>query len=707
MIFGVSDILYYLISIPLTIWLCRLLSPSLLAAQPDSARVPEVDAPLKTRVETSRKSPAKETFESKSTSAGEQEEEDGTRGDKVREGVRAPETTAELQAAGESVMSVGGPPIVSDDVPKTAEVGVIAAAAAAARVDVAAAGSSRSTVEHTSPAGTLPQAVDGGQSTTANSAEQEKRVGAHDRGEDGEPPGFETHRPVWSGGVHLRQQDTAGGYQNHRQPTANEFEIQRTILTAANSRSVNGLLAIVDMHVNQLNSVNVSTLIHRLASITQNQEQSQKALTRDPRMKRVLRRAVELAPTSSCQSLSNISWAVGKLQMVEEKEVMQAIVEAAKTRLDHFRPQNFSNMLYGLSRVGYCDKALMELVSKKVAGTLCTFKPQEVSNLLYAYGRLNCFNEQLLQEISACVSAMMPRYDGHGVGNIMCSLARLNYPSKELLDAVAADVVYTPHKYGKFLIAKILRPMHSLGYTNLSMLMTTSKYILDHVGAIRVDEMAIVMQGFAQEGIRAPPSDSEEDTLSASVRRPSPSIGLLEYEAASYRVDALMQAAALKLSTVAKLEEVSLEKIVQLFNLMARLGMKARPSNGGFLLSACARILQNLDTLGAEQIKSILQSCAMMELALTSFEERLLSEIADPDDTFVIGAASSTAAGTASCSSPQSLVGAPAASESMPVDLLPPGSGHGLPWNSESLKFLLETDEHFAQQQLGDGGKHW
>ncbi|KAF4754577.1 hypothetical protein FOZ62_000749 [Perkinsus olseni] len=396
--------------------------------------------------------------------------------------------------------------------------------------------------------------------------------------------------------------------------------------------------------------------------------------------------------------------------MVEEKEVMQAIVEAAKTRLDHFRPQNFSNMLYGLSRVGYCDKPLMELVSKKVAGTLCTFKPQEVSNLLYAYGRLNCFNEQLLQEISACVSAMMPRYDGHGVGNIMCSLARLNYPSKELLDAVAADVVFTPHKYGKFLIAKILRPMHSLGYTNLSMLMTTSKYILDHVGAIRVDEMAIVMQGFSQEGVRAPPSGSEEDTLSASIRRPSPAIGLLEYEAASYRVDALMQAAALKLSTVAKLEEVSLEKIVQLFNLMARLGMKAKPSNGGFLLSACARILQNLDTLGAEQIKSILQSCAMMELALTSFEERLLSEIADPDDTFVIGAASSTAAGTASCSSPQSLVGAPAASESMPVDLLPPGSGHELPgsgcgWNPESLKFLLETDEHFAQQQL-DGGKH-
>lgn len=44
---------------------------------------------------------------------------------------------------------------------------------------------------------------------------------------------------------------------------------------------------------------------------------------------------------------------------------------------------------------------------------------------------------------------------------------------------------------------------------------------------------------------------------------------------------------------------------VGLFNLMARLGMKSKTSNGGFLLSTCARILQNLDTLGVDQIKSV------------------------------------------------------------------------------------------------------
>ncbi|KAF4731724.1 hypothetical protein FOZ62_014394, partial [Perkinsus olseni] len=192
MVFDVSDILYYLISIPLAIWLCRLLSPSLLAAQPASARVPEVDAPLKTRVETSRKSPAKATFESNSTVAEEKDEGDGTC--EVREGVPVPETPAELQGAGGASMSVGGPPIVNNDVPKTAEVEAIAAAAAAARVDVAAAGSSRSTVEHTSSSATSPQAVDGGQSTTANSAEEKLSIGAHDRGGDGEPPGFETHK---------------------------------------------------------------------------------------------------------------------------------------------------------------------------------------------------------------------------------------------------------------------------------------------------------------------------------------------------------------------------------------------------------------------------------------------------------------------------------------------------------------------------------
>lgn len=108
-------------------------------------------------------------------------------------------------------------------------------------------------------------------------------------------------------------QGTVVTRHNYNQPTPNEFEIQKSILVAANARwgalpllifegdqksdirSVKGLLEIVDTHVTQLNSVNVSTLIHRLASITQNHEQSQKALTRDHRMKKVLRRAVEVS----------------------------------------------------------------------------------------------------------------------------------------------------------------------------------------------------------------------------------------------------------------------------------------------------------------------------------------------------------------------------------------------------------------------------
>ncbi|EER18787.1 hypothetical protein Pmar_PMAR006407 [Perkinsus marinus ATCC 50983] len=482
-----------------------------------------------------------------------------------------------------------------------------------------------------------------------------------------------------------------GGHSNQRQATANEFEIQRSILAAANSRSISSLLLIVEKHLDELNSVNVSTLIHRLASITQNQEQNQRVLANDPRVKEVLRRAIDLAPTSSCQSLSNICWAIGKLQMVEEKDVVRAIVEAAKSQLEE----------------------LMDLVAEKVANTLYTFKPQEVSNLLYAYGRLNCYNEKLLQEICACVATMMPRYDGQGVGNVICSLAKLKYPCIQLMDAIAADVVMTPYKYGRFLISKVLRPLHSLGYTNLSMLVTASSHVLDNSAAdVRIDDIITVMQGFAQESVKAPTASSEGTMLKPSPR--SLASTFPDYEGAGRRVGALMQATAMKFSTVAKLEEISLEKIVQLFNLMARLGMKSKPNNGGFLLSACARILQNLDTMNEEQIKSILRSCAAMELALTSFEERLLNEIVDPDDSFIMGAASSTATGSVSCSSPESFVNAPAASESMPVDLISADCVPMLPesvtecgWSPESLEYLFETDaEHLAHyyhhQSRGD-----
>lgn len=59
-------------------------------------------------------------------------------------------------------------------------------------------------------------------------------------------------------------------------------------------RSISSLLLIVEKHLDELNSVNVSTLIHRLASITQNQEQNQRVLANDPRVKEVLRRAIDV-----------------------------------------------------------------------------------------------------------------------------------------------------------------------------------------------------------------------------------------------------------------------------------------------------------------------------------------------------------------------------------------------------------------------------
>ncbi|KAF4746594.1 hypothetical protein FOZ62_029259, partial [Perkinsus olseni] len=407
MVVDISDILYYLVSIPLTLWLCRIFTPTYfppgeLAA---TAKVPHVDvapeprigsAPLPTAVP-----PDEEAAGSNKVQAAEEENGQDSEPSAVQE-AKEVLAIAEDEAA-EQHLDEGAavlPELLSGAVvtegpeePRTPDIDAEAAAqiAAAAALVNEATRTSRGpplAAGQTSLLGTPPVVI--------STKEQQPQEGAVRSGHEGEPPGFEIYRANSSSGHSGQppppQQEVVGGYRNHcqqQQPTANEFEIQRNILAAANSRSVNSLLLIVDMHLNELNSVNVSTLIHRLASITQNQEQSQRALARDARVKQILQRAIELAPTSSCQSLSNICWAIGKLQMVEEKDVVQAIVEAAKTRLGHFRPQNFSNMLYGLSRVGYCDRELMDLVAGKVANTLCTFKPQELSNLLYAYGRLN------------------------------------------------------------------------------------------------------------------------------------------------------------------------------------------------------------------------------------------------------------------------------------------------------------------------------
>lgn len=64
----------------------------------------------------------------------------------------------------------------------------------------------------------------------------------------------------------------------------------------------------------------------------------------------------------------------------------------------------------------------------------------------------------------------------------------------------------------------------------------------------------------SQESVKAPTASSEGTMLKPSPR--SLASTFPDYEGAGRRVGALMQATAMKFSTVAKLEEISLEKIV-------------------------------------------------------------------------------------------------------------------------------------------------
>mmetsp|Transcript_31181 Transcript_31181/g.88414 ORF Transcript_31181/g.88414 Transcript_31181/m.88414 type:complete len:755 (-) Transcript_31181:513-2777(-) len=115
------------------------------------------------------------------------------------------------------------------------------------------------------------------------------------------------------------------------------------------------------------------------------------------------------------QSLSLMAWALAKTA-TPSQELFHAISREAAGKLDRFRPQNLTNLLWAHATQGYFDQALLSTAASRLvpgaSGPRCGlqgFNAQNLALLAWSYGRLAFFEGDAAALIEAIRSQAVRR----------------------------------------------------------------------------------------------------------------------------------------------------------------------------------------------------------------------------------------------------------------------------------------------------------
>ncbi|KAF4680412.1 hypothetical protein FOZ62_004856, partial [Perkinsus olseni] len=247
------------------------------------------------------------------------------------------------------------------------------------------------------------------------------------------------HQQQQDSSTHQRKIDAAAAeqHQNSGNSKRVQMAIQQRIMQAANMyrdpcRTIAEILSVFDEFQRdgvEFNEIHTSTALHRLATaITKsgaggsrpsdgcgggggaanstNASVMATYVTSDARFVRLVERAKVLLPGATTRAVSNITWALSKLNYTDEG-ILDIVTEYMLTNLESFDTQGVSNCLYafGLLRCSSGDRRrlLLDRLCEHIPPRLNEFKPQEISNCVYALARLGHRDDNFLAVVASYI----------------------------------------------------------------------------------------------------------------------------------------------------------------------------------------------------------------------------------------------------------------------------------------------------------------
>ncbi|CAE6932383.1 KCNH7 [Symbiodinium natans] len=199
------------------------------------------------------------------------------------------------------------------------------------------------------------------------------------------------------------------------------------------------ILQVVDENFDQLNAVNLITALHRLAAISLASKKA--GLRRDPRFKRLVNRLSETIRKADPysmkpQDLSNIAWGLTKLG-IQNSMLFSLLSDRILVRIDSFQPVNLSMTLWAFARSGLSDERLLRAAAQEVKHQLKDFEPQQIANTTWAMAKCGYVDEVLFEQAAEHAISQLKKFQPMNFSMLLYSYALAQQRHEKLFQEVA------------------------------------------------------------------------------------------------------------------------------------------------------------------------------------------------------------------------------------------------------------------------------
>lgn len=296
--------------------------------------------------------------------------------------------------------------------------------------------------------------------------------------------------------------------------------INSQIIAAAETQDLNYLVKTINMYMSQMNIVNISTALHRLAKLPIHGLEAQ--LRVQEVLPGLLAAVRELLRRSQpkCQALSNITWALATMQ-VPDICVIQMVAVRSHIQVAEFKHFELSTILWAFAKLGAIDSVAAECsapfflaaaefivrradqftfrglvmtawafatarhhdarvfhsIATQMMPNVCTANCQELANTAWSFSVAGINNDQFFQALSREAIPRVAEFKPLELSSILWSFASIGFLDEEFFDraAVAAqNLQLEAQQLANILWAlSRMRPRHATTSTALLALLPT------------------------------------------------------------------------------------------------------------------------------------------------------------------------------------------------------------------------------------------
>lgn len=409
-----------------------------------------------------------------------------------------------------------------------------------------------------------------------------------------------------------------------------------------NTRTPEKLQQLVTRHGQDFNGIHVAAAIVHAAKLLSGQGPQQVAQHQQllDQLEGMLARCLpEYQEPRQC---ANCVWALGKLGRLPRPELLAAVkgllTRGGGAQLLRCKPQELSNLAYGLALLGVRDGALWDGIAAVAAKRADSFKAQELANVLWAHGAIGRRDTQLFDAAVRAAAARLQEFQVREVVNIVWSCAKVGHKDAAFLDEAAPWLADRVADFGSQDVGNLLwalGKLRPLGLAQAALVQGLGQQVVAQqealVGQAKPQELVNVLWGCAR--LRHSPPPLLAALLDALTQRckdlPPQSVanGLWACAALGQRheafLDAALAAATCHLHSAPGFKPQELSNVIW---ACGRLGLAA----GSLKQAACFQALVSAAapclgsaTMLPQHVANITWACA----ALRHREQALLSQL--------------------------------------------------------------------------------